>query len=1249
MRPDRSRSFRNGSKSTASNNDWRRRDEELPENSNSAPPLRGGYSGPRGGRGRGRGGNGPRQPQQKYQDSSQSASHQNSRSSNSLPRERETSERLRPEFAEMHRISSVTVFPDKLKVVPIEGHVYKAIIYSVKNGYANTNFGNIDKEVFTRFSSTASIKMDELPVYFQDKIQSSVVDWDSFSKSKQASDYPFFDIKVISVTENTVRGKVKLSVHAMVCPPRNFLILDLNGVLLMRNYDDRSKYAIRPYTKEFLDMCFQKYHVGVWTCGNDLNIEEMKIFGENKKNLVFEFEQSMSTDLRPRTSIVSIDKPLFIKELEKVFRKYPSLYIGPFNTLMIDNHIEKFERNTLGTCCLVPSFGEDKSLIKSDTLFHPNSKFVVYINELSRYNDIVTEVRRLSDEAEIYFPKKYPAPPDSLNWTKLKKELVELYKDCTSTQKLHAMNFQDLEKPDSQIPCPKANILSGIQLKNLAKQEHVVCEKTDGERYLLFISAKCQTAYFVSRFYAFRRIGESIDQEKGIMTYDEEFNRNVVKFFSPSGKATILDGEELQIQSTKLDVITGEIVENNSTLNESNNKKTTFFLIFDAILLDGQNVSTFPSLYSRLYSLRTIKDDVNQGKYSVTHKHHEIYHQDVWQENERDVFLFGGNIASDKSINSRESLSFLIKYMNKINETHKLDQRIIKPDKVGTADEIKETSHYLYQGECRTSVTDGLVFTPTFTDYFSYFVWKYKPLNCLTIDFLIEKKGLQRGIYLGQLEEEIEFEAVYTSGSTTSSYENRENLIKTDLYLKNMVMDAIYLTVEEAESLLKFMTIGNHEKLTIECRLEKGLWKLLRTREDKIGKSNGTVQAWDNLKACCENLSLAEVINYASTRGMTVKPEKILEEILNREELEVAKHYDERQDERNKNTEMEKRVEMVRRMGNWVKAIFIYLATENKLDALPSFDEERNRQFENWPEMEPVLESIKNFNRTGNALPLTAAKERRLKVLDLACGRGADILKWSGRENIELDTWIGVDISKEEIIEVNNRLTDEENSDNFSENSIFKGIVGSMTDPKLTSRIKNLLQSDPTFDFISIQLAFHYTFGHEHSLRKSLINIKEMLEPTGKVLITCIDPRALTRANKPDSIPGFNDNLHLEEKSSAFYHVSDYGFQSFGNEIYKVNFLQSEITYDKLGESYNFSLKSALEECKEYVVPLNILEEEALKVGLHVEKLQNYGEFIHSQLNEYAHLLPQFRVNTMTLEQWEVLTLYCVLILTHKD
>ena len=54
---------------------------------------------------------------------------------------------------------------------------------------------------------------------------------------------------------------------------------------------------------------------------------------------------------------MSETKPLFLKELSRVWAEYSQFDAS--NTLMLDNHAEKFERNPLHTCVLVPHFAFD--------------------------------------------------------------------------------------------------------------------------------------------------------------------------------------------------------------------------------------------------------------------------------------------------------------------------------------------------------------------------------------------------------------------------------------------------------------------------------------------------------------------------------------------------------------------------------------------------------------------------------------------------------------------------------------------------------------------------------------------------------------------------------------------------------------------------------------------------------------------------------------------------------------------------
>ena len=93
------------------------------------------------------------------------------------------------------------------------------------------------------------------------------------------------------------------------------------------------------------------------------------------------WDQRKSTSLWPRTSTVSPQKPLFLKEIDQLWastfdapkdedlgvsgdwrRKAPApsapklTRYDAATTVLVDNHLEKFERNPLGSCVLVPTW-----------------------------------------------------------------------------------------------------------------------------------------------------------------------------------------------------------------------------------------------------------------------------------------------------------------------------------------------------------------------------------------------------------------------------------------------------------------------------------------------------------------------------------------------------------------------------------------------------------------------------------------------------------------------------------------------------------------------------------------------------------------------------------------------------------------------------------------------------------------------------------------------------------------------------
>ncbi|XP_027903362.1 uncharacterized protein LOC114163319 isoform X2 [Vigna unguiculata] len=144
-------------------------------------------------------------------------------------------------------------------------------------------------------------------------------------------------------------------------PKKKLLILDVNGLLAdFVSIDVTStryrrepepdfilkgrKVYKRPFCKDFLQFCFDRFHVGVWSSRAKFNVEEAIKFlmGKSASKLLFCWNQSHCTTTEFAT-VENIHKPLVLKELRKLWEKEdPNLpwEKGEFNesnTLLLDD------------------------------------------------------------------------------------------------------------------------------------------------------------------------------------------------------------------------------------------------------------------------------------------------------------------------------------------------------------------------------------------------------------------------------------------------------------------------------------------------------------------------------------------------------------------------------------------------------------------------------------------------------------------------------------------------------------------------------------------------------------------------------------------------------------------------------------------------------------------------------------------------------------------------------------------------
>ena len=143
------------------------------------------------------------------------------------------------------------------------------------------------------------------------------------------------------------------------------------------------------------------------------------------------WDQRKSTSLWPRTSTVSPQKPLFLKEIDQLWastfdapkdedlgvsgdwrRKAPApsapklTRYDAATTVLVDNHLEKFERNPLGSCVLVPTWTASE---ESDTALSLDDDLC---RTLSQYatGDCQETGKKLAGNGIV--PKEHPAPTD---------------------------------------------------------------------------------------------------------------------------------------------------------------------------------------------------------------------------------------------------------------------------------------------------------------------------------------------------------------------------------------------------------------------------------------------------------------------------------------------------------------------------------------------------------------------------------------------------------------------------------------------------------------------------------------------------------------------------------------------------------------------------------------------------------------------------------------------------------------------
>lgn len=317
------------------------------------------------------------------------------------------------------------------------------------------------------------------------------------------------------------------------------------------------------------------------------------------------------------------------------------------------------------------------------------------------------------------------------------------------------------------------------------------------------------------------------------------------------------------------------------------------------------------------------------------------------------------------------------------------------------------------------------------------------------------------------------------------------------------------------------------------------------------------------------------------------------------------------------------------------------------------------RNFNNW------IKSIL-INRYLNKIREKATLGTPLRVMDMCCGKGGDLLKWSKGNITHL---ICTDIAAVSVEQCETRYKNivqndrgggggggrggGRNSANQSGGKVFAAEFFA-ADATLQRLREKYQDASLELHLVSCQFAFHYCFESVRQAECMMRNAAECLREGGYFIGT---------------IPNANEIMKRQRAA---------GSDTFGNDVYKISFLCDTEQPPLFGAKYNFQLDGVVD-CPEFLVHFPTLIKLALKYGLRLVEKKRFDEFYeeshqsgrgllekmhaletypgHSRddrerqqnLEEYSHAQQHLeqkeggrfqKVGTLSKSEWEASTLY---------
>ena len=244
-------------------------------------------------------------------------------------------------------------------------------------------------------------------------------------------------------------------------------------------------------------------------------------------------------------------------------------------------------------------------------------------------------------------------------------------------------------------------------------------------------------------------------------------------------------------------------------------------------------------------------------------------------------------------------------------------------------------------------------------------------------------------------------------------------------------------------------------------------------------------------------------------------------------------------------------------------------------------------------------------------------------VLDLCCGKGADLRKYNNYNN-NVSYYMGIDNAQKSLENAVQRCT------SINPSFPVQWVHASASQKHLMDK----LSREFTFHLVSCQFALHYMFDSKDTSDAFFENVSARLLDGGKFIATFPDARVISALIA-------KDDSKIIGKSPEW----------------KMDFSDTKFNENDFNQGYYFTLQNAIDHCKEYMVPIDLLIETAQNHNLQLIIHENFHEFFENHKQEQYNLIVKMKAadyikdknnNNIQLKlspiEWEIASLYCVAV-----